>query len=443
MIQRRTFLFNILSFVLASNLAAQEVKIPFQMIGPHLYIKVQTKNSDSLNFIFDTGATGGTIDSLTAEKAGISQLNRKTVSVAGSGGVKNYTMAENQSLRFKNLEVNNVNFVLADLNSLSADLGTKLDGIVGYEILNQYITKIDFDQKVISLSKDIKTIDTTGYTAIPFEFNKNVMIPRFPISITLDNGERFTGRVMFDTGNAFSLIVGTPFSKFHHFDEKLGPTSITFGRGMHATTQDKVANIKSMDFQGFNFGKMPIRLTINEKAEARDGYLGILGIEIIKRFNVILNYNTKKIYLKPNLMYRDAFNLAAFNRKTLDTASISFLERNKRKAGVNTTSSGLQFEILKQGEGPKPNMADKVALQFKTTLIDGTKLWSTYDDQKPWVHHLDKTIEGVREAVLMMPAGSKWRLYIPAELAFDESGFEQIPPGAALIYEIELLSKEK
>ncbi|MET1055803.1 MAG: FKBP-type peptidyl-prolyl cis-trans isomerase [Pedobacter sp.] len=268
------------------------------------------------------------------------------------------------------------------------------------------------------------------------------MIPRFPISITLDNGESFSGRVMFDTGNAFSLLVSAPFSKFHNFNEKLGLTETTSGRGLHAVTRDRVANIQALSFNGFKFGKMGIRLTVNDQAEPKDGYLGILGIEIIKRFNVILNYAQKRIYLKPNHLYQDSFSLAAF-KKIGDPASITFLENNRSKSGIHTTSSGLQYEVLKQGDGPKPTLSDRVALHYKTTLVNGTKLWNTYDDQKPWIHHLDKTIEGVKEAALLMPAGSKWKLYIPAALAFGESGYEQVPPGAALIYELEVLNSEK
>ena len=168
---------------------------------------------------------------------------------------------------------------------------------------------MDFDHKKLSLYDQIKSVDTTGYTGIPFEFNKNVLIPRFPISITLANRETFTGRVMFDTGNVFALIVSSPFSKFHDFNSKLGETTINTGRGLNTTTQDRLATIKSMSFNGFDFGKMPIRLTINDSAEPKDGYLGILGIEVIKHFNVILDYAHKKIYLKPNQSYHDTFNV--------------------------------------------------------------------------------------------------------------------------------------
>jgi FKBP-type peptidyl-prolyl cis-trans isomerase len=424
-----------------TELKAQITQVPFEFKGKHLFIKVQTSQSDTLNFVFDSGATGMSIDSLSAERAGISKANRQTVSVVGSGGAQDYTMALHQNIKLGNIELKDINMVLINFASLSASIGSKLDGIIGYEILNKYVTKLDFDQKKISLYDQIKSVDTTGYTGIPFEFNKNILIPRFPISITLANGETFTGRVMFDTGNAFPLIVSTPFSKFHDFNSKLGETTTHISRGLNTTTQDQLATIKSMSFNGFDFGKMRIRLTVNDKAEPKDGYLGILGIEIIKRFNIILDYAHKKIYLKPNKSYHDAFDLED-PKGAGKQESLAFLERNKTQPGVIVTSSGLQYKVIKQGHGPKPSERDRVSLHYTATLVNGKKIWSTYDHQKPWVHHLDKALDGLREGVLMMPEGSKWILYIPSSLALGDTGDQDVPAGAALIYEVEVLKSD-
>lgn len=425
----------------STELKAQIAQIPYETRGSHLLVKVQTNQSDSLNFIFDSGATNISIDSLTAERAGISRENREMVSVGGSGGTQNYKMALHQNLKLGNIAINDVNMVLINFKSLSEAIGVKLDGIIGYEVLTKYVTKLDFEQKKISFYDQIKSVDTTGYTGIPFEFNKNILIPRFPISVTLANGETFTGRVMFDTGNAFTLIVSTPFSKYHNFNTKLGVTSMQLGRGLNATTQDQLATINSMSFNGFNFGKMGIRLTVNDQAEPKDGYLGILGMEVIRRFHVILDYQQKKIYLKPNQAYRDAFPVEA-KKSGFYKESEDFLAKNKTKPGVKVTPSGLQYKIIKQGKGKKPAMEDRVSLNFTATLVNGKKVWSTYDGKKPWVHHLDKAFDGLGEAVLMMPEGSKWMLYIPAGLAFGDTGTQEVPPGAALIYEVELLKSD-
>lgn len=426
----------------STTLTAQIAQIPFEFKGTHLSIQVKTKASENLNFIFDTGCTGASIDSAAAVKAGIGRENMQTVSVAGSGGEQSYQMALHQNLKMDNLEIKDLNLVLMNFSSLSNDIGSHLDGIIGYEILNQYVTQIDFDQKKLSFYDQIKSVDTTGYTGIPFEFSKNILIPRFPIAITLANGQTFKGKVMFDTGNAFSLIVSTPFSKYHDFNSKLGQTSLTSGRGINAITQDQLANIKSMSFNGFDFGEMGIRLTVNDKAEPKDGYLGILGMEVIKRFHVILDYANKKIYLKPNKAYHAPLKIEVSAGKFAEESK-TFLEKNKNKSGVKVTPSGLQYKILKKGTGPLPTMEDRVSLHYKTTLVNGQKLWSTYDNNKPWVHHLDKALEGVREAALMMPEGSKWMVYIPSALGFGAAGYDEVPPAAALIYELEVIKVEK
>lgn len=436
-----TLLSAILVIAGISNLQAQVTKIPFESKGSHLYIKVQTGKSDSLNFIFDTGTTGAMIDSATAERIGISKENRHQVNVGGITGNQTNVMALNQSLKLGNVDLKGINLVLSDLSGLSKVLGRRLDGLVGYEVMNKYVTQIDFGQKQLLLFNEIKEADTTGYTGIPFEFNKGVMIPRFPITITLTNGERYTGRAMFDTGNAFSLLISAPYSKFHNLNAKLGESFPAWG--LNGSAPDHVAMIKSMSFNGFEFGNMTVRLTANEKAEPKDGYLGILGIEIIKRFNVILDYANKKIYLKPNASFNDPLTVekpavTAPALSSMAKESAAFLESNKSKPGIIQTASGLQYKVIKTGTGKKPAATDRVTLYYSLSLLNGKQLWKPFNAERPWIHHLDKALNGIKEAVLMMNAGSKWILYIPAELAFGTQGFEEVPPGAVIVCELEV-----
>jgi len=290
------------------SVKAQVAKTPFSFSGTHLFINAQIGNSDTLRFIFDSGSTGAIVDSAAAEKARVSKEGRQKVDVGGNGGTQSLLMAMNQNVRLEGgLNVTGVNPLLMDFTALSKVVGEHLDGIIGFEVLNQYVTRIDFDKKMLTFYHGIKETDTTGYTGIPFEFSKNINIARFPISVTLANGETFTGRVMFDLGNAGNLLISTPFSKFHDFNSKIGKNIIRGGHGVSAETQEQVALIKSMNFNGFDFGPMVVQLTINEQAQPKDGYLGILGIGVLKRFNIIVDYANKKIYLKPNKAYKEEF----------------------------------------------------------------------------------------------------------------------------------------
>ena len=121
-----------------------------------------------------------------------------------------------------------------------------------------------------------------------------------------------------------------------------------------------------------------------------------------------------------------------------------FLEANKKKEGVVTLESGLQYEILKEGHGPKPKATDKVKCHYHGTLIDGTVFDSSVDRGKPSTFGVNQVIPGWTEALQLMPVGSKWRLFIPADLAYGERGARgKIKPNSTLIFEVELLDIEK
>ncbi len=117
-----------------------------------------------------------------------------------------------------------------------------------------------------------------------------------------------------------------------------------------------------------------------------------------------------------------------------------FLAENKGKPGVVTTESGLQYMIITEGNGPKPSDADTVKTHYKGTLIDGTEFDSSYTRGQPASFPVKGVIAGWTEALQLMPTGSKWELYIPANLAYGDRGAGQsIGPNATLIFEIELL----
>jgi FKBP-type peptidyl-prolyl cis-trans isomerase len=122
----------------------------------------------------------------------------------------------------------------------------------------------------------------------------------------------------------------------------------------------------------------------------------------------------------------------------------AFLETNKARTGVVTTASGLQYEVITQGTGPKPKSTDRVSVHYRGTLIDGTEFDSSYTRGQPATFQLDAVIPGWTEALQLMPVGSKYKVFLPSELAYGERGAGgQIGPNATLIFEVELLSIEK
>jgi FKBP-type peptidyl-prolyl cis-trans isomerase FklB len=118
----------------------------------------------------------------------------------------------------------------------------------------------------------------------------------------------------------------------------------------------------------------------------------------------------------------------------------TFLAENKTKPGVVTTASGLQYLILKEGTGPKPAVTDKVKCDYEGKLIDGTVFDSSIKSGKPIEFAVNGVIKGWTEALQLMNTGSKWRLYIPSELAYgDQQMGPDIKPGSTLIFDVELI----
>jgi FKBP-type peptidyl-prolyl cis-trans isomerase FklB len=122
----------------------------------------------------------------------------------------------------------------------------------------------------------------------------------------------------------------------------------------------------------------------------------------------------------------------------------AFLEANAKRKGVSVLSDGLQYEILKTGsDTTKPKLEDKVKCHYHGTLINGKVFDSSVDRGEPITFPLSNVIKGWQEAVQMMTVGSKWRLFIPSDLAYGDRSNGAIPGGSTLIYDVELLGIEK
>jgi FKBP-type peptidyl-prolyl cis-trans isomerase FklB len=117
-----------------------------------------------------------------------------------------------------------------------------------------------------------------------------------------------------------------------------------------------------------------------------------------------------------------------------------FLEENKKKPGVMTTPSGLQYQVIKEGTGPKPKPTDQVQVHYHGTLLNGTVFDSSVDRGQPITHSASGFVAGWNEAISMMNEGSKWRVWLPSDIGYGDAGAGQsIPPGSTLQFEVELL----
>ena len=185
--------------------------------------------------------------------------------------------------------------------------------------------------------------------------------------------------------------------------------------------------------------------------------------ETFKKQNVELNPDTLFSGLKDALAGKEATlskedrekTLQAFQKEMMEKQIAAskeaatknqaegekFLAENKKKDGVKTTASGLQYKVLKEGSGAAPKETDTVVTNYKGTLIDGTEFDSSYKRNEPATFPVNRVIKGWTEALQLMKPGAKYQLFIPSSLAYGERGAGQlIGPNATLIFEVELLS---
>ena len=175
--------------------------------------------------------------------------------------------------------------------------------------------------------------------------------------------------------------------------------------------------------------------TINRKAILHGFYHGVIHSNIMNVIDAQSYSQTKMDEIKEENM------LKKYGGNKL--AGEKFLAENKNKEGVKTTSSGLQYKIITEGHGDIPDENDNVKVHYRGIYLDGTEFESSYKDNTPVSFPVNQVLSGWKEAIKMMPVGSKWELYIPHDLAYGTMDRLDIPPYSTLIFEIELLEIER
>jgi FKBP-type peptidyl-prolyl cis-trans isomerase FklB len=182
-------------------------------------------------------------------------------------------------------------------------------------------------------------------------------------------------------------------------------------------------------------------LSIGNNFEASG--IGNLDVEeFVKGLKAVLNHETPEIsYDEAKKVINDYFVKLQEEKKELNKkAGEEFLRINKERAGVQILPSGLQYQILKEGKGPRPTAHDQVKVHYTGSLINGKVFDSSVERGEPATFGVTQVIPGWVEALQLMPVGSTWRLFIPSELAYGEHGAgEIIEPNSTLQFDVELL----
>jgi hypothetical protein len=258
---------------------------------------------DSLNFILDTGSGGISLDSQTVKDLQIpNQLSDKTI--RGIAGIRKVSFAYNNTLRLPGLRVDSLNFHINDYDILTSVYGEHIDGIIGYSFFNRYIVKVDYDSMKIQVySKGSMKYPKGGYLLKPLLVNLLIQSARI-----IDEEDR-VARFYFDTGAGLCLLLSTDFVQDSTLFSAKRKRVNTQVEGLGGKKQMELTTVKNFRLGPYRFRRVPAYIFEDEFNVTSYPYLGgLIGNDLLRRFNIILNYEKRDIYITPNSHYRDLFD---------------------------------------------------------------------------------------------------------------------------------------
>ncbi|HEX9514388.1 MAG TPA: aspartyl protease family protein [Puia sp.] len=258
---------------------------------------------DSLNFILDTGSGGISLDSATVTRLKLQTLpSDKTI--LGIAGIRQVRFIYNETLHLPGLTVDSLNFHVNDYDILSSVYGEKVDGIVGYSFFSRYIVKVDYDSlKIYVYSKGSFKYPKGGHLLKP-------VIASLPIQAAqVRDAENINSRFYFDTGAGLCLLLSSDFVSDSSLLDPRKKTYATQAEGLGGKANMRLTTLKEVRLGPYRFRKVPTYIFDDDyNVTSYPNLGGLLGNDILRRFNVTLNYDHREIYLIPNSHYRDPFD---------------------------------------------------------------------------------------------------------------------------------------
>jgi hypothetical protein len=280
-------------------------RFPFtQLSGGIIIVRAQLDDfTDSLNFVFDTGSGGISLDSTTA--ANLKLVSEKSEKIIrGIAGMKYVDFTNNHILKLPGLQTGRLDFHINDYELLTSVYGVKIDGIVGYSFFRRYIVKINYDQQAIEV-----------YAPGSYKYPRGgyLLKPNFstlPLqSAEIEDGRTVLSRFIFDTGAGLCLLLSKDFvndSSMFKRSKKFYPTQ---AEGLGGKSMMSVAVVRSLKIGPYKFRQVPVHIFEDDYNVTSYPMLGgLIGNDIFRRFNVILNYPEQSIHLKPNSHFNESFD---------------------------------------------------------------------------------------------------------------------------------------
>jgi hypothetical protein len=285
--------------------AALITRFPFTTLSGGIVI-VQARIDDfkdTFNFILDTGSGGISLDSSVVEYLGLVKTPSERI-LRGIAMMRKITYVTNKTLRLPDLDVEHLDFHINDYELLTSVYGVRIDGIIGYSFFSRYIVKIDYDKNMLEI-----------YTQGKIRYPKSGIILKPAISgipvfnATITDGNSIASRFYFDSGAGLCLLMSEDFEKDSSILIKGKKVLITQAEGIGGKKPMKLTTVKEIEIGPYKFKKVPAHIFYDEYNVTSYPQLGgLIGNDLLRRFNLIVNYSDKEIHLRPNSHFRESFD---------------------------------------------------------------------------------------------------------------------------------------
>ena len=275
-----------------------------QLTGGVVIIQARLNDfPDTLNFILDSGSSGISLDSATVEYFKLKPLPSDRT-IRGIAGIKKVSFLYNQTLKFPGCTVDSLDFHVNDYSILTAVYGERIDGIIGYSLLSRYIIKLNYDSLKMEIwSQGTMRYPRGGYLIKPY-------ISTLPVHLARVKDEAaYTTRFLHDIGAGVCLMVSKDFAEDSALIRKKRKLFPKEGEGVGGTIVMNMTVVKELKLGPYRFRNVPTYIFEDDFNVTSYPYLGgLIGNDILRRFNTIFNYQKRDIYLVPNTHYRDQFD---------------------------------------------------------------------------------------------------------------------------------------
>lgn len=339
--------------------------VPFSLAAESVILMkgVLVGHPDTLTFILDTGSSGISLDSTTAADLGLIP-QASDISIRGIAGVRPAQFLYDLGLKLNDLVIDSLDFHINDYGFLTLVYGTRIDGVIGFSVFSRYIVKVDYDERLIELcSQGPIKYPRGGYLLRPFIRTLPVQTAR------IRDHRKVVSRLLFDIGAGLALVLSEDFEQDSMLIRKKRKRFPIQAHGIGGKLGMDMTLVQEFRLGPYRFRKVPTMVFNDEFNVTSYPYLGgLIGNQILKRFNVIFNYERREIYLKPNTLYREPFE---YSYSGLDLYYID----GQIVVGLIIKGSPAELCGLKEGDVVIAigNHANQDFFQYKRALMSAKK----------------------------------------------------------------------